>query len=122
MARSVIEIKEESYNKLMANLAEIPVTVGEKTQRIIGETILNIQADTIEPASFPVITGNLRASYDIDLQPGEGAVYSELDYAPYIEFGTMTGIRPQPYLMPAYEKHIPIFFRAMEKMLENEIK
>ena len=50
----------------------------------------------------PVDTGALRASIDLEVNGDEAIVGTPLDYAPYIEYGTVNQ-PPQPYLIPALE-------------------
>jgi len=47
-------------------------------------------------AYVPVDTGNLQAS----IQKGEGGVYSDVEYAPFVEYGT-SDTPAQPFMRPA---------------------
>lgn len=56
----------------------------------------------------PVDTGNLRSSIDYDTDVNEKVmiVGTNVEYAPYQEFGTYK-MAAHPYLRPALENHLP---------------
>src|SRR4051812_13461736 len=59
-------------------------------------------------------TGDLKASIDSKVDGLHGQVFTDIRYAPYVEFGTYKD-RPQPFLLPAgdaYEQEYPVI---MEK-------
>ena len=52
----------------------------------------------------PVDTGNLRSSLNHTVEPTEATVGTNVEYAPYVEFGTVRQA-PQPYLRPALDEN-----------------
>ncbi len=85
---------------------------------LIGRTVIKVHRDTVSPASFPVVTGALRSSYMMEVEKYRGAVYSELEYAPYVEHGTHK-MSPQPHLIPAWEKTKPDFLNRMKQITRS---
>ncbi len=60
-----------------------------------GEAIASLASDLA-----PVDTGRLAASLASQVGPGEVTVYSDVEYAAYVEFGT-SDTSAQPFLRPA---------------------
>lgn len=114
-----IEMNQKYLQKLEQFMDDLSNNSYDGMKLIIAETAVNIHRDTTSPSSFPVVTGALRASYSIDVQDMEGSVYSELDYADNVESGI--GQPAQPHLVPAYEKNISRFYRAVDKLIEQNI-
>ena len=48
----------------------------------------------------PVDTGNLRASISTKMENNKGIVYTNVDYAPYVEYGTVKQ-SAQPFMQKA---------------------
>jgi HK97 gp10 family phage protein len=67
----------------------------------------------------PVDTGRLRDSitYSVD----DDAVYlgSDVEYAPYVEFGTYKQ-KPQPFMGPAMQDHLDEYKAILEDFLQTE--
>jgi len=65
----------------------------------------------------PVRTGRLRDSIQAEIEGDDAVVYSDVDYAPIVEFGGH-GRPPKPYLVPAAEVHLddPAMYRLEEKL------
>ena len=108
-------------------LGEIKEEMLHNAERILGKSCAMIEKDAKEKA--PKDTGALRRSISSEITKGngyiEGVVYSNLDYAPYVEYGTglfaadggrktpwsyqddkgewhtTSGQKPNPYLIPA---------------------
>ena len=86
------------------NAAQVEAAIDQAIARAI--TMIGQQAEGYAKLMCPVDTGRLRNSItnQIDLQ--ENAVYigTNVEYAPYVELGTMRQ-DPQPYLKPAASEH-----------------
>ena len=69
-----------------------------------------------------VDTGRLRNSVTHDVDTEEMAVYvgTNVEYAPYIEFGTYGGkrMKPRPYIRPSIENHMDEYRQIIEKALK----
>lgn len=115
-----IHMDDGDVKKLIEYLDRMPEGVDDLVQRVLKETVLNTRDDTISPGTFPVVTNTLRTSYNAEVKEKEGSVYSEVEYAPFVEFGTKK-MKAQPYLVPAFVKHSERYVKALEKLLEREI-
>jgi HK97 gp10 family phage protein len=66
----------------------------------------------------PVDTGRLRNSIAVELEEGgmNGAVGTNVKYAPFVEFGT-SRTPAQPYLLPAFEEERAVFIERLKREL-----
>jgi HK97 gp10 family phage protein len=66
----------------------------------------------------PVDTGRLRNSIAVELEEGgmNGAVGTNVKYAPFVEFGT-SRMPAQPYLLPAFEEERAVFIERLKREL-----
>lgn len=73
----------------------------------IEKGCLRVEADAKQNATDSVDTGLLRASIDhkLDLSTLSGTVFTNVEYAPFVEFGTINR-SAQPFLYPALESNI----------------
>ncbi len=71
----------------------------------------------------PVDTGTLRNSIKTRYLPESesGVIYSALEYAPHVEFGTVF-MREQPFLGPAFEIHREGINKRFKKYLQDQIR
>lgn len=120
------------------------VTQALEKQILKGLEECGLKAEAYAKALTPVDTGMLRNSITHEVVPNEKACYigSNLEYAPYVEFGTgiyygggrktpwvyedskgdwhMTnGQRAQPYLKPAVSDHTDEWNRIIKSNLSN---
>ena len=100
-------------------------------------------ASAIEKA--PKETGDLRRSIQKKIEDGEGIVYTNLEYAPYVEYGTglfaeeggrtdvpwsykddegvwhsTKGQKPQPFLRPALSENRKKILEILKEGLNND--
>lgn len=118
----------EGLSELMAKLESMRGSSTEALGKGIGRACARIQADAKQ--NCVVDTGRLRASIVTDVHTEGntvvGTVGTNVEYAPYVEFGTgrngdpsvehntsFAGIPPKPFLYPA--------FRANKDKIENYI-
>jgi hypothetical protein len=117
MANVELKVNQRQLTNLVKEFRDIPKEIEGKVERMVKEFAIDTRHDTISPPSFPVVTDTLRPSYTAQAKGLQGAVYSEVEYAPNVEFGF--GQRPQPYLMPAYEKNSKRFFKALDILIKK---
>ena len=103
--------------KFGADLAESGLKAHKRAVQVVQKTAADITADAKSFA--PVDTGNLKNSIGYDLFNKGGEVGAEIgptaSYAIHQEFGT-SRMAPQPFLNPAFDRHIGNFERAMGKL------
>lgn len=109
-------------------MADINVTITSRKDEAIqlkGEALdraletIGLVAERYAKGYAPVDTGRLRNSISHDISETEKAAYigTNVEYAPYQEFGTRT--QPgTPFLAPALENHLDEY----KKIVENELK
>lgn len=88
--------------RMRANAA---VTVNKTTHDIAGDAAVGALVDT----------GALRASYRAKVDGLEGIAYTDKEYAPHQEFGTVYQ-SGKPHLIPAAERNRGPFEAAMKKL------
>ena len=69
----------------------------------------------------PVDTGNLRGSMTHDVGKNEARVGTNVEYAPYVEFGT-SDMAAQPYLRPALDENTRKITSLISDVIGREIK
>lgn len=87
--------------------------------KVMRKSMANIARDARKKA--PVITGNLRRSFDIEItNNGEkGVIHNYAEYSGYVELGTRFK-HARPFLKPAFEKEIPRFLDDMGRIARLE--
>jgi len=140
MDRITFEIPEHELAQAIDNVRSYAMAKRQLIREQVARSALQIEQNT--KRETPVDTGRLRASYTIlfrfDKMGAE--VGSNVEYAPYVEFGTGTsveipsgletyaatfkgkGVRQvnlpaRPHLYPAYEKERPKFIKALSELL-----
>lgn len=105
MTTTVVTLEFDRFDEIMAQF-------GDETEKAVKETLFEIE--THAKLKAPVDTGLLRTSYQTELTGrGEGAVFTNTEYAPHVEFGTHK-MAAQPHLGPAAETARPNFMRRMQ--------
>lgn len=66
-------------------------------------------------------TGRLANSIQADIQGKQATVYTTLEYAPWLEFGTQK-IEPRPFMVPAMEKERPKFEQRLSRIVDAAAK
>lgn len=89
------------------NFAKIAAELAPKVTKAVVATALQVESQAKE--TVPVLTGNLRRSLSVQpLDPFHVLVGTDVEYAPYVEYGTHR-MAAQPYLTPAVELARPVF-------------
>lgn len=126
--------------KVVDNSDEYNKRLQEAIQKAFVE--IGMVAMGYASAEAPVDTGNLRSSIAYATKEREVIIGTNVEYAPYIEFGTgvhaeggggrstpwyyqdskgewhkTTGMKPQPFLRPAIENHLSEY----EDILRDEL-
>lgn len=135
-------MKDEGWNRLnvkLDNIANIDVTAAltEACQLVEGDAKLIAPKDT----------GELARSITHDVSENEGIVYTNKEYAPYVEYGTglfavdgdgrkdvpwryqdaegnwhsTIGQKPQPYMHPALVNNVTNIQRIFEKHMKEAV-
>lgn len=94
-------VELDGMTLVISNIDKITPELEAAIDQALQEAGLETEAEA--KMRCPVDTGRLRAS--IQSHPGhlETTVSTNVEYAPYVEFGT-SRMRAQPYLFPAFQK------------------
>ena len=133
-----IEIKglDNVLNSLEELIDENKIEAG------LGKACAIVEADAKKKA--PKMSGELRRSITSKVEGLEGVVYSPLEYAPYVEYGTglfaenggrldtpwyytddkgewhkTSGMKPQPYMRPALNENREKIVRVIKECISN---
>lgn len=87
----------------------------ELMENVVKEVAIRVDAEAKKKA--PVDTGNLRASITMEVDGLEATVGTNVEYAPFIEFGTSRQ-QAQPFMTPAKQK----VENQVDKILITEVK
>jgi len=79
---------------------------------------IGLQAEGYAKANCPVDTGNLRNSISHAVSGDAAYIGTNVEYAPYVEFGTRK-MSAQPYLKPAAEGHVSEYKAIAETYLKG---
>lgn len=86
-------------------------------ERAVRKTAVDISSTA--KATAPVDTGNLKNSIGHTVTSGADEVSAEIgptaSYGVFVEFGT-SRMAPQPYLGPAFDRHVPAFVQAISQV------
>lgn len=105
-----MDVKE--FQKYLSRLEKDAETI---TQEAVKQATLIADAEAKKKA--PVDTGNLRASISMEVDGLEGTVGTNVEYAPFVEYGTSR--QPaQPFMEPAKYKAE----RELQKILKREAR
>ena len=127
MPRTVVVL---SHNRFPEIVRKLP----EAARAIVTETVLQIEQEikigmasahngewygshqASAPGEMPAIdTGALAASIQTDVTGTKGTVYTNQEYAEYLEYGT-SNMEPRPYMTPAAESARAPFLRKLRNL------
>lgn len=133
--------------ELKRALAEFGINADKELANIVNGTAQNVRThairsiqrgtksgityDKIDPkrthrASAPgeapaTDTGRLANSIEADIEGKNATVFTNVNYAPWLEFGTRT-IAPRPFMFPALEKERPAWDRRLQGIVDQAAK
>ena len=136
-----MSIEFEGLKEVLAMLEE-PVNP-QKLEQALTTACLLVERAAKEKA--PKGNGELRRSIASKVENGEGFVYTPLEYAPYVEYGTglfaedggrtdvpwhyqddqgewhtTSGMKPQPFMRPALDENREEIMRILREGLLND--
>lgn len=106
MPHSMLSGKILNAEDVINKLARLDPRGADAVRKAINETAINIQRKA--KRACPVDTGRLRSSINMTFADAAmvATVGTNVDYAPYVEFGTSKQ-KAQPFLFPAFEEERP---------------
>lgn len=136
-----MEITVENVDALIEKLDKM--ANGENTKKALQKACAKVEAEAKKNA--PKGTGELRRSITSKVEDDKGTVYTPLEYAPYVEYGTglfaeggngrqdvpwhykddkgewhtTSGMKPQPYMRPALDDNREEILRIIMEALIN---
>ena len=86
----------------------------EMMEAIVEDVALRVDKEAKK--NCPVDTGNLRGSITVDINGVEAEVGTNVEYAPFVEYGTRF-MDAQPFVQPALEEQSAKFKSDMQKLV-----
>lgn len=142
----MISVRVEGERVVVSGFRKWNARIVQRLQFLVRQHTIAIQNSAKLRA--PADSGRLRNSIAISFENDgvSGVVGTNLEYAPYVEFGTgiyaaggagrktpwvyfnaklgrfvrTIGSPPRPFLLPAFNAQTPIFARDVERMLREE--
>lgn len=96
--------------ELKTDLGKLSARAIPTAMRAVAKTAHDIEATAKQLA--PVDTGNLRNSISADIHGLTAEIGPTASYGMFVEEGT-SRMAPQPYMGPAFDRHVPAFEAAM---------
>jgi HK97 gp10 family phage protein len=95
---------------------------GAKTGKVYEKTDPKRTHKASAPGEAPATdTGRLANSINADIDGKSATVYTDLEYAPWLEFGTQS-MDPRPFLFPAMEKERPKWEQRLDRIVDQAAK
>jgi HK97 gp10 family phage protein len=95
---------------------------GAKTGKVYEKTDPKRTHKASAPGEAPATdTGRLANSINADIDGKSATVYTDLEYAPWLEFGTQN-MEPRPFLFPAMEKERPKWEQRLDRIVDQAAK
>ena len=137
-------LNQQQFNRVMRNVDGLAPNMKKKAEFLINASALKIESDAKH--RVPTDTGRLRSSIKTEKFGGVGRrVYTNVEYAPYVEFGTKSrvettisgvdysdvaiqfkkssggggGVSPRPYLFPAFEAEKPKLVKNLKRLMRS---
>lgn len=135
-----MSIRVTGIKNALSALEDYKDTKTEQLEKATQKATINVQRGAKQ--NVPVDTGRLRSSIHRTTNRLNGTVHTNVEYAPYIEFGTgsevdvpegledyalqfkgdgkrQVNMPAQPYLFPAWEKERPKYIKEVKKILSS---
>ena len=104
------------FNKLLDKIGN---NILINTQDIVQEAVFT--GERTAKKACPVDTGMLRASITSNIGVLEGTVGTNVEYAPFVEYGTSTQ-SAKPFMKPAEKKAQNLINKKMRRVIEESVK
>ena len=108
-----MSIKFEGLDEV---LEAIEVFDEAELKRALGKACAIVERSAKQKA--PKGTGELRNSISSRIEGDTGIVFTPLEYAPYVEYGT-SKMKEQPFMNPAIEDNIEMITYIISKELKD---
>lgn len=102
---------------MVDNTSQIKEELDKKIARALEA--VGAAAETYAKELCPVDTGHLRDSITHSVDDNTVYLSSDVEYAPYVEFGTYKQ-KPQPFMGPAMQDHLDEYKAILEDFLQTE--
>jgi len=142
-----VKIRLTGADELRKALAEFGINADKELADVVRGTAQNIRTHAIKsiqrgtksgieyqkysprrkhrasaPGEAPATdTGRLANSIQADIQGKQATVFTNLEYAPWLEFGTQE-MEPRPFMVPAMEKERPKFEQRLNRIVDAAAK
>lgn len=142
-----MKIRLTGADELRKALAEFSINADKELADVVRGTAQNIRTHAIKsiqrgtksgieyqkysprrkhrasaPGEAPATdTGRLANSIQADIQGKQATVFTNLEYAPWLEFGTQE-MEPRPFMVPAMEKERPKFEQRLSRIVDAAAK
>ena len=142
-----MKIRLTGADELRKALAEFSINADKELANVVRGTAQNIRTHAIKsiqrgtksgieyqkysprrkhrasaPGEAPATdTGRLANSIQADIQGKQATVFTNLEYAPWLEFGTQE-MEPRPFMVPAMEKERPKFEQRLSRIVDAAAK
>ena len=113
-------IKTKGFRALVKRLRGLPAKLQVKINEEVAKSTVRVQRDARR--SVAVDTGRLRSSirFDISGDGQIGEIFTEVEYAAFIEFGTVN-TDARPYLFPAWNQERPKFIKKISDIVGRSL-
>lgn len=102
---------------MVDNMSQIKAELDKKIARALEA--VGATAEGYAKELCPVDTGRLRDSITYSVDDNTVYLGSDVEYAPYVEFGTHKQ-KPQPFMSPAIQDHLDEYKAILEDFLQTE--
>ena len=108
----------KELEKKMKQLSDVARKEAKQEALHAGSVLVQGQATL----NTPVDTGNLRSSIDFEVGSEDAVIFTPVEYAPHVEYGT-SKMAAQPFLRPALDNNksniIKVFSQTYAKYLKG---
>ena len=105
--------------KVTSRTKEVSAQFKKAVERGLTAAAIIVESDAKLRA--PVDTGNLRSSITHTVEGDRATVHTNVEYAPYMEYGT-SRTAAQPYLEPALLENKAKIQKVFEAQIKQEVK
>ena len=111
-----VSLDKGKLSKALDNIEKYSQDVQKRVAVEIAKSTLRVESNAKRFA--PVDTGRLRASIASNIKPDRGEVGTNVEYAPFMEFGTYKSAG-KPFLFPAWNMERSKFIASLKIALKK---